>query len=45
MKEEKKSASGEGLVGGILFLAGFILALIVGWVAFPNFRENTTHEF
>jgi hypothetical protein len=43
MKEEKKSASGEGLVGGILFLAGFILALIVGWVAFPNllYSEKT----
>jgi len=36
MKEENKSASGGGVIGGIIFLAGFILALIVGWVVFPN---------
>ncbi len=36
MKEENKSASGGGVMGGIIFLAGFVLALIVGWVVFPN---------
>ena len=36
MNEEKKSASGKGVVGGIIFLVGFILALVVGWVVFPN---------
>jgi hypothetical protein len=36
MKEENKSASGEGVMGGIIFFAGFILALIIGWVVFPN---------
>jgi hypothetical protein len=35
MKEEKKSASGKG-VGGIFFFGGFILALIFGWIVFPN---------
>jgi len=36
MKEENKSASAKGVMGGIIFFAGFILALIVGWVVFPN---------
>jgi hypothetical protein len=36
MKEENKNASGKGVMGGIVFFAGFILALIVGWVVFPN---------
>ena len=36
MKEENKSTSGKGVMGGIIFIAGFILALIVGWVVFPN---------
>ena len=36
MKEENKSTSGKGVMGGIIFFAGFILALIVGWVVFPN---------
>ena len=37
MNEEKKSASGKGGLGGIVFLlAGFILASIVGWVVFPK---------
>ena len=36
MKEQKKSASGKAVVGGIIFFAGFIIALIFGWVVFPN---------
>lgn len=36
MKEETMSASGKGLMGGIIFMAGFVLALVVGWVVFPN---------
>jgi len=36
MKEENKSASGKDVMGGVIFFAGFILALIVGWVVFPN---------
>jgi len=36
MKEEQKSASGKGILGGVIFFFGFILALIVGWVVFPN---------
>ncbi len=36
MKEEKKSASGKAVVGGIIFFAGFIVALIFGWVVAPD---------
>ena len=36
MKEEKNSASGSALLGGIIFFTGFIVALILGWVVFPD---------
>lgn len=36
MKEEKSSASGSALFGGIIFFAGFISFLILGWVVFPD---------
>jgi hypothetical protein len=35
MKEDKKG-SGKGWIGGVIFFAGFIPALILGWVVFPN---------
>lgn len=35
MKEEKSSASGKAL-GFVFFLLGLIIALVVGWVVFPN---------
>ncbi|ROQ90251.1 class III cytochrome C family protein [Desulfosoma caldarium] len=40
MGEVKKSASQRG-VGMIAFLAGFIGALLVGWVVFPNVLYST----
>lgn len=36
MTEQKKGSRGSGLVGGIIFLAGFAVALLVGWVVFPG---------
>ncbi len=43
MKEEKKSASGQTILGGLFFFAGLIVALIVGWVVFPKvlYSEKT----
>ncbi|MFZ2445078.1 MAG: menaquinone reductase multiheme cytochrome c subunit QrcA [Syntrophobacteraceae bacterium] len=35
MKEEKNSASGKAL-GIVFFLVGFVGAMVVGWVVFPN---------
>jgi hypothetical protein len=37
MKEEKQATSGQSAVGSVIFfLAGFIPALLVGWVVFPT---------
>lgn len=36
MNEEKTNGSGKRIVGGVIFVAGFIVALIFGWVVFPN---------
>lgn len=36
MKAETKNDSGKSVVGLLVFLAGFILALVFGWVVFPN---------
>lgn len=36
MRQEKRDASGKGGMGWVVFFTGFILALIVGWVVFPN---------
>ena len=36
MKEEKNSDSAIKLLGTVIFLVGFIAALVVGWVVFPN---------
>ena len=36
MKDDIKRAFGKGLSRGIPFLSGFIPALIVGWMLFPN---------
>jgi menaquinone reductase, multiheme cytochrome c subunit len=36
MKDEKKSASGQTLMGGLFLVAGLIVALIIGWVVFPK---------
>jgi hypothetical protein len=36
MKEDKRSASGKSGVGWLIFFAGLIVALLFGWVAFPN---------
>lgn len=36
MKEDTNSASGKAVVGGVIFFAGFVLALIFGWGVFPN---------
>jgi hypothetical protein len=43
MEKEQKSASGKGVPGGVMFFAGLILALIFGWVVFPNilFSQKT----
>ncbi len=35
MKEEKNTASGKAL-GTVFFVLGFIGAMVVGWVVFPN---------
>lgn len=36
MKDENKSASGKSCMGWVIFFAGFIVALALGWVVFPN---------
>ncbi|GLI33216.1 menaquinone reductase, multiheme cytochrome c subunit [Desulforhabdus amnigena] len=36
MNEEKKNTSGKSRVGGAIFFAGFIVALVFGWVLSPN---------
>ena len=36
MNDDMKQASGKGGGGWIFFFAGLIVALILGWVAFPN---------
>lgn len=36
MKEKNGSASGNKALGMVIFLVGFIGALVVGWVVFPN---------
>ncbi len=36
MNEEKTNGSGKRIVGGVIFVAGFIIALIFGWVVFPS---------
>lgn len=36
MKENSKSASGKSGVGWLIFFAGFVIALVGGWVVFPN---------
>ena len=36
MKENDKSASGKSGVGWLIFFAGLIVALVLGWVVFPN---------
>jgi len=36
MKEEKSGTTGKGGVGWVIFFAGFILALVFGWVVFPG---------
>jgi hypothetical protein len=43
MKEQEKSASGEVLKGGVIFFTGLIVALIGGWIVFPNllFSQKT----
>ena len=43
MKDQKKGAPGKGSLGLVIFFAGFILALVAGWVVFPNllFSQKT----
>jgi hypothetical protein len=43
MKDDKKSASGNAMGGFVVFFAGLILALLQGWVLFPNvlFSQKT----
>jgi hypothetical protein len=36
MKQEKSSSSGSKALGVVFFLVGFVGALVVGWVVFPN---------
>jgi len=36
MKQEKSSSSGSKALGVVFFLLGFVGALVVGWVVFPN---------
>ncbi len=36
MNQEKSSSSGNKALGMVFFLLGFIGALIVGWLVFPN---------
>ncbi len=36
MTQEKSSSSGNKALGMVFFLLGFIGALVVGWVVFPN---------
>jgi c(7)-type cytochrome triheme protein len=43
MKDEKRGLSSKGGGGVIIFFVGFVLALIFGWVVFPNllFSQKT----
>ena len=36
MKEEKSNPSGATVLGGLVFVAGLAISLILGWAVFPN---------